>query len=147
MELETHTIGVDQDQDLHSPPSPSRAMGSGFVWTKDQDQDLHSPPSPSRAMGSGIVSPSSRDPTMQGLSAQPPPQPSTDPGFLSLLCDRLPKPRHTNASIKTPAKPGSQAVIKFRSRAPVHAQQPSQAVHGQTGNAYGARPRPPQLHM
>ena len=33
-------------------------------------------------MGSGIVSPSSRDPTMQGLTAQPPPQPSTDPGFL-----------------------------------------------------------------
>ena len=32
------------------PSAPSSLRGSGF-----QDQDLHSPPSPSRAMGSGIV--------------------------------------------------------------------------------------------
>ena len=40
---------------------------------QDQDQDLHSPPSPAWTMGSGIVSPSSRDLTMRGLTAQPPP--------------------------------------------------------------------------
>ncbi len=32
-------------------------------------------------VGGGIVSPSSRDPTRRGLTAQPPPQPAPNPGF------------------------------------------------------------------
>jgi hypothetical protein len=61
-------------------------------------QDLHSPPSANSTIGSGIVSPSSRDPTRRGLTAQPPPQPAPDPGFwvlvANLLTERSPHP-HT----------------------------------------------------
>jgi hypothetical protein len=72
-------------------------------------------------IGSGIVSPSSRDPTRRGLTAQPPPQPAPDPGFwvlvANLLTERSPHP-HTRTRPR--AQPREDGHLTKKPSPPTH---------------------------